>query len=121
MNHLSSSILSGRQATSSGWGRTHQSECFASQASDYELLRRAVGAVADAGGRVYLVKDSRLPASAVARMYPGLEAWERTRDAMDPAGVLGSDLSTRLRLTTTGRAPAPFPSAGRTPGAGSQS
>lgn len=56
--------------------------------------------VADAGGRVYLAKDSRLTAQAVGRMYPELAAWRDVRDQMDPAGVLGSDLSLRLGLTS---------------------
>jgi hypothetical protein len=34
-------------------------------------------------------------------MYPELESWQRIRDEMDPAGVLGSDLSARVGLTAT--------------------
>ncbi len=55
--------------------------------------------VLEAGGRVYLAKDSRLRASTVARMYPRLAEWQRTRDVMDPRRVLGSDLSRRVHLT----------------------
>jgi decaprenylphospho-beta-D-ribofuranose 2-oxidase len=67
-----------------------------------EALRDLDELVADAGGRVYLAKDSRLSALALTRMYPELESWQRIRDEMDPAAVLGSDLSARVGLTATG-------------------
>ena len=51
-----------------------------------------------AGGREYLAKDSRLPASAVARMYPRLDEWRGIRRAADPDGVFTSDLARRLGL-----------------------
>jgi decaprenylphospho-beta-D-ribofuranose 2-oxidase len=54
--------------------------------------------VADAGGRLYLAKDSRLRPELVPAMYPRLDEWRRTRAAMDPAGTMQSDLSRRLRL-----------------------
>ncbi|MEO6791626.1 MAG: D-arabinono-1,4-lactone oxidase, partial [Ornithinibacter sp.] len=54
--------------------------------------------VAAAGGRVYLAKDSRLPAESLALMYPRLGEWQQARAVMDPRGVFGSDLSRRLRL-----------------------
>ncbi len=57
--------------------------------------------VLEAGGRVYLAKDLRLGPDHVQRMYPGLDAWRRTREAMDPDHLFGSDLSRRLHLTTT--------------------
>ncbi|MFP5347758.1 MAG: FAD-binding protein [Actinomycetes bacterium] len=56
--------------------------------------------VADAGGRVYLAKDSRLSAALVRRMYPRLGEWQQVRDRMDPAGLFASDLSRRLHLTS---------------------
>ena len=63
-----------------------------------DLLDRLDQEVLAAGGREYLVKDSRLPASAVAQMYPRLEQWRDIRRAADPDGVFISDLARRLGL-----------------------
>ena len=54
--------------------------------------------VADVGGRVYLAKDSRLDPDLVPVMYPELDAWRARRRAVDPDGILRSDLARRLRL-----------------------
>ncbi|WP_088288657.1 FAD-binding oxidoreductase [Kineosporia sp. A_224] len=62
------------------------------------LLERLDGIVAGAGGRVYLVKDSRLRPHTVAAMYPELPAWAATRELMDPGRVFASDLGRRLGL-----------------------
>jgi decaprenylphospho-beta-D-ribofuranose 2-oxidase len=51
-----------------------------------------------AGGRVYLAKDSRVPAATLAEMYPRLEEFRKLRAAIDPDGRLASDLSRRLGL-----------------------
>jgi decaprenylphospho-beta-D-ribofuranose 2-oxidase len=63
------------------------------------LLDAADEVVAAAGGRVYLVKDSRLRPDLVAAMYPDLDAWREVRTRLDPDGRVVSDLSRRLRLT----------------------
>jgi decaprenylphospho-beta-D-ribofuranose 2-oxidase len=63
-----------------------------------DLLDRLDQEVIAAGGREYLAKDSRLPASAIAQMYPRLEQWRDIRAAADPDGVFTSDLARRLRL-----------------------
>jgi decaprenylphospho-beta-D-ribofuranose 2-oxidase len=62
------------------------------------LLDRLDEEVMAAGGREYLAKDSRLPASAIARMYPRLDEWRDVKKAADPHGVFESDLARRLGL-----------------------
>lgn len=55
-------------------------------------------AVVDAGGRTYLAKDARVDPRLVPAMYPDLHRWRATCDAVDPEGLLASDLSVRLGL-----------------------
>jgi decaprenylphospho-beta-D-ribofuranose 2-oxidase len=54
--------------------------------------------VVEAGGRVYLAKDSRVPAGVLEQMYPGLPEFRKLRAELDPDGILASDLSRRLSL-----------------------
>ena len=63
-----------------------------------ELLRRLDAIVVEAHGRVYLAKDSRLPAATLRRMYPRLEEFRAIRSQVDPTGRFASDLARRLEL-----------------------
>ena len=62
------------------------------------LLDRLDELVLEAGGRVYLAKDSRVPAGVLAQMYPRLAEFRKLRAELDPEGLLASDLSRRLGL-----------------------
>ncbi|SDD78089.1 decaprenylphospho-beta-D-ribofuranose 2-oxidase [Sanguibacter gelidistatuariae] len=62
------------------------------------LLNRLDEEVMAAGGRHYLAKDSRLPADAIAQMYPRLDEWRAIVRNTNPDRVFTSDLARRLEL-----------------------
>jgi decaprenylphospho-beta-D-ribofuranose 2-oxidase len=63
-----------------------------------QLLGELDEMVLEAGGRLYLAKDSRVPAELMPRMYPRYEDFRRLRAQVDPGGAFSSDLSRRLGL-----------------------
>jgi decaprenylphospho-beta-D-ribofuranose 2-oxidase len=54
--------------------------------------------VAQAGGRVYLSKDTRAAPDTLAAMYPRLGEWRTIRDRVDPERLWRSDLALRTGL-----------------------
>lgn len=62
------------------------------------VLDRVDRWVADAGGRVYLAKDSRLDGALLPAMYPELDRWRELADKADPTRRFRSDLDRRLGL-----------------------
>jgi decaprenylphospho-beta-D-ribofuranose 2-oxidase len=63
-----------------------------------EVLDRMDRWVVEAGGRLYLAKDSRGRPELVPVMYPRLDEWREVRDRLDPERRMTSDLARRLRL-----------------------
>ncbi|RDC71451.1 FAD-binding oxidoreductase [Rhodovulum sp. 12E13] len=62
------------------------------------LLAALNAATAEAGGRVYLAKDSSLTAEQAHAMYPGRAAWAEAVNARDPERAYETALVKRLRL-----------------------
>ncbi len=64
------------------------------------LLRDLERMTLDAGGRIYLAKDSALSAEGFARMYPRLEEFKAVLAEVDPQQRFASRMSQRLGLTS---------------------
>jgi decaprenylphospho-beta-D-ribofuranose 2-oxidase len=54
--------------------------------------------VLEAGGRIYLGKDSTADAPTFRAMYPALDRWLALKARYDPSGVFTSDLGRRVGL-----------------------
>jgi decaprenylphospho-beta-D-ribofuranose 2-oxidase len=68
------------------------------------LLRRLDAMVIEAGGRVYLGKDSYLDAASFRTMYARLDEWLAVKAKYDPRTVFTSDLGRRVGLVASSRA-----------------
>jgi FAD/FMN-containing dehydrogenase len=68
------------------------------------LLHRLDAMVLEAGGRVYLGKDSYLAAATFRAMYPEIDRWLAIKAKYDPHGVFTSDLGRRVGLAGAPRA-----------------
>jgi len=55
--------------------------------------------VVEAGGRIYLTKDSRLRREHLGAMYPRLDEWREVGAKLDPYQNLSSDMDRRLDLS----------------------
>jgi FAD/FMN-containing dehydrogenase len=62
------------------------------------LLHRLDAMVLEAGGRVYLGKDSYLQAPMFRAMYPAIDRWLAIKAKYDPDHVFTSDLGRRVGL-----------------------
>jgi decaprenylphospho-beta-D-ribofuranose 2-oxidase len=62
------------------------------------LLRRLDAMVLDAGGRIYLGKDSYVEAATFRAMYPELDRWLELKARYDPGNTFTSDLGRRVGL-----------------------
>ena len=63
------------------------------------LLKRLDAMVIDAGGRIYLGKDSYTDAATFRTMYPEVEGWLETKAKYDPDRVFTSNLGRRVGLS----------------------
>jgi decaprenylphospho-beta-D-ribofuranose 2-oxidase len=63
-----------------------------------DLLDRIDDQVVEAGGRLYLAKDSRMRPELLEAMYPRLDDFHKIRAAVDPDNTLQSDQARRLGL-----------------------
>ncbi len=63
-----------------------------------ELFRALERITRDAGGRIYLAKDSMMSRESFTAMYPNIEAFQQVREQVDPNRCFSSSLSRRLGL-----------------------
>ena len=63
------------------------------------LTQKLDGMVLDAGGRIYLGKDSYIDGATFRRMYPEVDEWLAVKRKWDPQGVFTSNLGRRVGLS----------------------
>jgi len=71
---------------------------FQHRAETVPLIQRLDRITAEAGGRVYLAKDSVLSAERAHEMYDDIPAWAAIANKADPARRLETDLVRRLKM-----------------------
>jgi decaprenylphospho-beta-D-ribofuranose 2-oxidase len=72
---------------------------FASNSNNLSQVIQALDKlVINAGGRVYLTKDSTSSPDSIEIMYSDLEKWKSIKKKMDPSNFWQSDQSRRLNL-----------------------
>ncbi|MFT3926448.1 MAG: FAD-binding oxidoreductase [Myxococcales bacterium] len=71
---------------------------FPIRATTEALVRRLDAMVLEAGGRIYLGKDSYVDAATFRAMYPAVENWLAIKAKYDPDGVFTSNLGRRVGL-----------------------
>ena len=54
--------------------------------------------VVNAGGRIYLAKDSRQSSKTFKKSYLRYEEWKSQKKILDPSNIFVSDLSRRLEI-----------------------
>ena len=54
--------------------------------------------VANAGGRIYLAKDSRQSPEIFKKTYKRVNEWKIEKNKLDPFNIFKSDLSQRLEI-----------------------
>lgn len=79
----------------SGWTLTIDIPVAAGLDELFDDLDREV---LDAGGRLYLAKDSRVRPELLGGMYPRLDEWRDVRERVDPHHRFRSDMGRRLGL-----------------------
>lgn len=62
------------------------------------VLRELDQLVVEAGGRIYLTKDSRMNHNHLPQMYPNLPRWKEIKSEIDPTNHWQSDQGRRLKL-----------------------
>ncbi len=71
---------------------------FPNRVGAAKLIATLEEMTAEAGGRIYLAKDSLATAERVQAMYPELGDWQAQAAKADPEGALVTDLVRRLNL-----------------------